>query len=79
MPNHNVLAWTVTTAGKVEVGQYISGLRSTTPRKVVRIEKSDLIVTIYEEGCTHPYLTVNPNHPLDLLINYLTKEPVTEL
>jgi hypothetical protein len=73
------LAWTPTKIGEISEGNYVTQILSKHPRKIARIEKTEHLVTLYEEGRNQPYFKANPEYPMDLLIDHITKEAVTDL
>lgn len=75
----NNLAWTPTKIGEISVGNYVTQILSKHPRKIARIEKTEHLVTLYEEGRESIYFKANPEYPMDLLIDHITKEAVTDL
>ena len=75
----NNLAWTPTKIGQINVGNYVSQILSKHPRKIVKIDKTSSLVTLYEEGRDKPYFKADENYPMDLLIDMITREPVTNL
>lgn len=75
----NNLAWTPTKIGQINVGNYVSQILSKHPRKIVKIDKTSSLITLYEEGRDKPYFKADENYPMDLLIDMITREPVTNL
>jgi len=73
------LAWTPVKLGQISEGNYVTQILAKTPRKIVRVEKTEHLITLYEEGRESPYLKANPEYPLDLLIDNITREPVIKL
>ena len=77
--NSKNLAWTPTEIGKISVGNYVTQLLSKNPRKIVRIEKTGHLITLYEENKETPYFKAHEKYPMDLLIDHITKQPVGNL
>lgn len=73
------LAWTPVKLGEISEGSYVTQILAKTPRKIVRVEKTEHLVTLYEEGRESPYFKANPEYPLDLLIDHITRQPVMNL
>lgn len=75
----NNLAWTPVKLGEISMGNYVTQILAKTPRKIARVENTGHLVTLYEEGRESPYFKANPEYPMDLLIDNITKEPVNNL
>jgi len=74
------LGWTSIKVKEVEVGNYVSGIYATHPRKISKVVKESGTVTLYEEGYEGPYKNKLPEDwPIDLLINCITRKPIVEL
>jgi hypothetical protein len=73
------LAWTPVKINDISEGNYVTQILAKTPRKIAKIDKTTLLVTLYEEGRDHPYFKANPEYPMDLLIDTITREPVMNL
>ncbi len=71
--------WTSIQMKDVKVGNYVSGILATHPRKISKVEFKDGKVVLYEEGRETPYMTNTEDRVLDLLIDCKTKKPVESL
>lgn len=83
MKSANSLCWHSVTISEVKVGNYVSGLRSTTPRKISKVEiNQDGSINLFEVGSEKELSyrsEATPNEIIDLLIDYETGQPVSDL
>jgi hypothetical protein len=73
------LAWIPAKLGVIKEGSYVTQILSNTPRKIVKIVRENNLVTLYEENRKNHYFKANAEYPMDLLIDFITREPVTNL
>jgi len=68
--------WISIKAKEIVVGNYVSTVLATHPRKIVKIIKENGLVTLFEEDRETPYLSKDENHLMHLLIDCDTNKPV---
>lgn len=76
------LSWNTTTIDKIDVGQYISKIYSTHPRKITRIDKEGETIKLYcdtLDGMRYPYIIGKVGMKIDLLMDQRTKDPIYDL
>jgi hypothetical protein len=71
-------AWRPMKAKDIKVGNLVSSFTTTRPRHITKIQIINRKITLYENDDFKVYLKhLNPDHPIDLLINCKTLKPAT--
>jgi len=73
-------AWRPVEIKDIQVGNLVSCYTAKRPRHITRIENKNGIITLFETYDNSEKIYIQnalANHPLDLLINCETKQPVT--